>query len=288
MKYQTLSLALAALVALTPAFAQSSRGARGARPARGAATAPAEAQAPATGVRFVICSASGAKLPSPLFYNAGKDKAGKPTFKKVTISGRIPTNRIRPEGGVINFYDKDPSPAPSVEAGKKPAAAAPVELPPPALSISVPQNAGSKSLCIVIPGDKPSNAKTFFIDEADFPTKGVHLINLSSSPVTVYTSKTNSLENAKGEKVGPYHKGKGINADNSWHYTRGENGDQVSFRITTRQVKQDKQTGKKTTTESNVRMGKFLVSERQSQINVIVKDGNRDALKLISIQMSNN
>jgi hypothetical protein len=52
-------------------------------------------------------------------------------------------------------------------------------------------------------------------------------------------------------------------------------------------VKEDK-AGKKTTTESNVRMGKFLVSERQSQINIIVKDGNRDALKLISIQMSNN
>lgn len=287
MKYQTLSLALAAIVALTPAFAQSSRGARAARGARGAATAPAEAEAPKSGVRFVICSATGGKLPSPLFYSAGKDKAGKPTFKKVTISGRLPSNRIKPEGGIINFYDKDPAPAPSAEGGKKPAAA-PTELPKPAMVIQVPQNAGSKSLCIVIPGSTPANAKTFFIDEADFPTKGVHLINLSPDPVTVYTSKSGDLTGVKGEKVGPYHRNKGINSDNSWHYTRGENGDQVSFRITTKQTKEDKKSGKKTTIEANVRMGKFLVSDRQSQINVIVKDPKRDALKLISIQMTND
>ena len=282
MKHQTLSLVLAALLAFTPAYAQSTR-----RATRGGATAAAKADeaAPKNGVRFVIVSATGGKLPSPLFYKASKD-----TYKKVSISSRIPTPRIRPEAGVINFYDEDPTPAPASTSnnrrGAKPEAK---ELPKPVLSFQVPQSAGSKSLCIVVPGEKPSDAKTFFLNEEIFPAKGVHLINLSPRSVVIYTTtKANGdLTGVKGEKVGPYRAKDGITGDNSWHDKKGDPSDeakrQVAFRITTMLPAKN---GKGGNVETTVRMGKFVVSDRQGQINFIVKDGAKDSLKLLSVQMA--
>lgn len=283
MKYQTLSLALAALVAFTPAYAQSSR-----RATRGGGAAPAaaaEVNEPKTGVRFVICAPTGGKLPSPLYYKAGTTK-GVTTYKKATISGRIPTQRIKPEAGVIRFYDQDPTPPADATTGNRRAPkAAPAELPKPVMEVSVPASAGSKSLCIVIPGETPSKAKTFFLNEDDFPTKGVHLINLSPRPVSIYTSTTNDLSKAKENKIGPYKEKEGISSSNSWHFTSGKHGEQVSFRITTRQTTKGTD-GKNKSTEVNVRMGKFPYSENQGQVNIIVKDGKGDRLKLMSIQMS--
>ncbi len=285
MKYQTLSLALAALLALTPAYAQSSR-----RTARGGGASPAaaaEVEAPKTGVRFVICAPTGGKLPNPLYYKAGTSK-GVTTYKKATISGRIPTQRIKPEGGVIKFYDQDPTPSAEETSGtRRPAKPAATALPEPVMVVQVPASAGSKSLCIVMPGETPAKSMTFFLNEEEFPTKGVHIINLSRRPVSIYTSTKNDLANAKAEKVGPYSKDKAtIGNHNSWHFTSGKHGDQVAFRITTGQVKVDKKTGKKTSQEVNVRMGKFTYSERQGQVNVLVNDGKSDRLKLMSIQMS--
>lgn len=277
MKYQTLSLALAALLALTPAYAQSSR-----RTTRGGAAAAAttqEAAAPKSGVRFVMCAPAGGSLPNPLFYKAGKD-----TYKKVTISGRIPTERIKPENGKIQFFKEDPTPQADAK-GNKPKAEA-KEQPQPVMEIIVPGDAGSKSVCIVVPGETPAKAQTFFLNEESFPAKGVHLINLASVPLKVYTSKTNDLTKAKGENVGPFYKKSGVTPSNSWHYTQGEHGDQVSFRITYSKEKKDAKTGKTVRTEIPIRMGKFVVSDRQGQVNIVVKEAKRDAMKLMSIQMA--
>lgn len=283
MKYQILSLALATLLALTPAYAQSSR-----RSARGGATPAGKAaeEAPAHGVRFVIVSATGGKLPSPLFYKAGKD-----TYKKVSISSRIPTPRIKPEAGVIKFYDEDPTPAQANAAGNSRAPKAEAKkMPEPVLSFQVPTSAGEKSLCIVVPGAKTSDMKTFYLNEEKFPAKGVHLINLSPRAVTIYTTTNpnGDLNGVKGEKVGPYRSKDGVTEENSWHDTKGDPSDekkrQVAFRITTMQpTKGNKKGG---AIESTVRMGKFVVSDRQGQINFVVKDGAKDSLKLLSVQLA--
>ncbi|MDO5464473.1 MAG: hypothetical protein Q4F40_06025 [Akkermansia sp.] len=278
MKYQTLSLALAALIALTPAYAQSSRGNRA---TRGAAAAAAEEVAPKSGVRFVICAPNGGKLPSPLYYQSGKDE-----YKQVRISGRIPTQRIKPIAGVISFYDQNPAPAADA-ADKKKGTAAAAKKPEikPVMTINVPAGAGSKSVCIVVPGDTPAKAQTFFLNEADFPSKGVHLINLSPRPVTVSVSAKGDFTDAREKKVAPFRRDEGVNDKNSWHFTGGAHGDQVAFRITHRQSK--KVGGKEVVKEVPLKMGKFLVSERQSQINVVVKAGG-DNLKLMSIQVAND
>lgn len=273
MKYQTLSLALAALLALSPAFAQSSRSARGA-----AAAAKEEAAAPKSGVRFVICAPNGGKLPSPLYYLP----AGQKEYKQARISGRIPTQRIKPIAGVINFYDQDPTPVAENDS-KKNKGAKPAEKPDikPVMTINVPQTAGNKSVCIVIPGDTPAKAQTFFLDEDKFPAKGVHLINLSPNPVTVNISAKGDFSDAIDKKVGPFRRDDGVNDKNSWHFN-GKHGEQVAFRITSRQAK--KVGGKDIVREVPLKMGKFLVSERQSQINVVVKVGGN--LKLMSIQVA--
>lgn len=264
MRYQTLALAIAALFALCPLHAQStaSRG--------GAGT---EEAAPKTGVRFVICSPSGGRLPSPLYYHAGKD-AGKDIYKSISISSRIPSARVKPEAGKVTFYDQDPTPPAKDAKGDKDAA--PKDAPKPVLVVDVPANAGSKSLCIVVPGDTPSKSKTLFLNEADFPKKGVHLINLSATPLQISTSRKGDFSDKKVSKVGPYKAGEGISKSNSWTFTEGEHGEQVAFQITYQK--------KGETTPQNLRRSKFIVSERQSQISLVVKDPARDSLKLLSVQ----
>lgn len=287
MKYLSLSLILTALLAFTPVFAQSSRTNRA---ARGAAAAAAAQEEPNTGVRFVICAPNGGSLPNPLYYQSGEE------FKRVRISSRVPSQRIRPIGGEIKFYDKDPAAEAAQDQGDAPAARpartarparrgqqAAAALPEPYLTVTVPQTAGSKSICIVIPTDNPRAPQTFFLNEAQFPAKGVHVINLSPRPLIVQTSTSGNFSDIQNSSIGVFKRNEGITDSNSWHYTSGSHGDQVSFRLCTRQNRQTN--GRNNATLVPFKSGKFIVSERQSQINVVVESGN--TLKLISIQAAN-
>ncbi len=284
MKYLSLSLILTALLAFTPVFAQS---ARSNRATRGAAAAAAAEEEPTSGVRFVICAPNGGSLPSPLYYQSGDE------FKRVRISSRVPSQRIRPIGGEIKFYDKDPAAEATQGQSEAPAARpsratrparrgqqAAVTLPDPFMTVSVPQNAGSKSICIVIPTDNPRAPQTFFLNEAQFPAKGVHVINLSPRPIVVQTSTSGNFSDIQNSTIGVFKRNEGVSDSNSWHYTSGSHGDQVSFRLCTRQNRQTN--GRNNATLVPFKSGKFIVSERQSQINVVVESGN--TLKLISIQ----
>ena len=138
-------------------------------------------------------------------------------------------------------------------------------------------------MCIVVPGETPAKSQTFFLNESEFPTKGVHLINLAPSPVTVSTSAKGDFSDVSEKKVGPFRRDEGVNDKNSWHFTAGKHGDQIAFRISQRQAK--KVGGKEVVREVPLKMGKFLVSDRQSQINVVVKAG-ADKLQLMSIQVA--
>jgi len=269
MRYKTFFLALAALLALCPALAQTSSHAR---------AAGAEETTPKTGVRFVICSPTGAKLPNPLYYSAGKNSAGQNVYRSVFISGRTPSARIRPEGGKVVFYDQDPTP-PTDKNGKPDKTAAPKELPKPVLTVGVPGNVGAKALCIVVPNDNPSKSKTLFINEADFPKKGVHIINLSPTTLQMATSKKGDFSDKKESKIGPYKAGEGVSRSNSWTFTGGDHGEQISFQLTYQKQKNGKPF------QQNIRRSKFLVSENQSQINIVVRDPATDSLKLMSVQM---
>lgn len=257
MTRKIISLLAAAFLAFIPANAQSA--------ARGA-----DAAAPKTGFRFVVCSPNNAKLPNPLYYQAGKE------FKSVRIGGRTPSPRIKPIGGKVDFWDIDPAGGKDDTKGKaKTKVVAPTT--PPVLSVTIPASAGSKGLCIVVPGDKPSQSQTFFMSESDFPARGIHLINFSSTPLQMVTSQKGDFSDKKTSNIQAFKRSEGITKSNSWSYL-GENGDIVAYMLNSTQP------GSKEV--KRVKMSKFVVSNRQAQITVVVKDPKSDAIRMLSIQMT--
>lgn len=261
MKFFPLLIAAAAVLATAPLYA--------APKTADAGMAGEDANAPKTGVRFVICSPDNGRLPSPLFYKSGKN-----TYKSVTISSRTPSPRIRPEAGVINFYAEDPS---AIEAAAK-AEKREVKLPEPVLTI--PVEGTGKLLCIVTPAKDPkAKPQTFFTKESAFPKGGMHIINFSSYPLRISLFSKPDGSDKKDQNIGVFHRDKGICEENTWGYT-GDNGVPVSF-ILAYKPKDAKDF-------KNFKSSKFVVSDRQSQINVVVKDPTRDTLKLLSIQITDD
>ncbi len=252
------TLIAAALLAFIPAQAQSS--------ARNA-----DAASPKSGIRFVVCSPTNAKLPSPLYYQAGKE------FKAVRIGSRTPSPRIKPIGGKVCFWDEDPMASDEETTGKGKSKAAATPATPPVLTIEVPASAGSKALCIVVPGEKPSQAQTFFLSENDFPARGIHLINFSSSPLQMVTSQKGDYSDKKISNIAPFKRSEGIGKYNSWSYT-GENGEIVAYMLNSKVADQKEL--------KRLKMSKFIVSNKQAQISIAVKAPGSDNVRLLSIQLT--
>ncbi len=258
------SLLLAALVfcpvAVLPASAQDALA--------------AEQAVPRTGVRFVVVSPSGETLPSPLYCQQGKG------FAPIRIGARTPSQRVRPEaGGVVRFWKEDPMPAAAAEGGKpgrKAAAIPAAQLPEPFMTVKLPGNAGTNSLCILIPTAE-GKAQTYVINESDVPPSGVHLINFSPYPLQMVLSKKGDFSDKVTQNVAPFQRAEGITEKTRWSY-KGENGENVAFMLMGKTGK-----GKEF---SRIRASRFSVSGRQSQITVVVKDSAREGVKMLSIQLT--
>ncbi|MBQ8516454.1 MAG: hypothetical protein IJ498_02625 [Akkermansia sp.] len=259
MKIATFVACCAAMLVAAPLHAQS----RG-----GSADALKEDVAPKSGVRFVICSPSNAQLPSPLYYKAGKE------FKTVNISSRIPSRRIRPEGGKVEFWDEDPGEAAAAEKGKEKGGKK--KMPEPVLSVPVPSGSG-KMLCIVVPGKEVSRTQTYFLKESDFPKKGMHIINFSSYPLKMITSDKGDFSDSVEKTIGVFRRDEGISANNTWSYVGEEVGKSVAFAL----MYKDKDAKE----FKRLKASMFSISGRQAQINMVVKDASRNAPKLLSIQL---
>lgn len=263
MKLFALLFAAAAVLATAPLYAAP-------KAAAADDMAGDEAAAPKTGVRFVICSPDGATLPSPLFY-----KSGKTTFKSVSISSRTPSPRIRPEGGVVNFYGEDPT----ATAAAADAAGAKKEVKMPEPVLSIPVEGTGKQLCIVVPNKAGGAPQTFFVKESAFAKSGMHIINFSSFPLKMTVASKPDFSDKKESTIGVFHRDKGICDENTWTF-KGEAGQAVSFILAYK--------SKDAKAFKNFKASKFVVSDAQSQINVVVKDPVRETLKLLSIQMSDD
>ena len=271
------ALLLCAVVAFMPAHAQSKRSkSRTAKPAATAPAAPAAtastasaakaAEVVTSGIRFVICSPSGISVPSPLFVRDGK------VFKPISIGSRTPSDRIRPVGNTIDFWDQDPGAAAMDETkGKK------QELPEPVFSIKVPASISSKTLCLLSPNKDLKKTAALFLNEKDFPRKGMHLVNLSSFPLIVATSDRPDFKDKKESKIGVYRREDGICANNSWSY-KGQNGQAIAFILS--YVDKDAKMPKR------IKASTFVISDRQAVINLVMKDATRNAPKLLSIQLA--
>lgn len=270
MKILPILLVCAAAIALLPAEAQ---GRRSSRAASGSATAAksAEEAEPSTGVRFAICSPGGISMPSPLYVQAGK------TFKPIQIGSRTPSMRVRPVGGVIKFWDKDPTPVSMDDKGKKAAAPAPKDLPEPIFSVTVPADVANKAICILSPSKEIKKTQAIFLDEKAFPRKGMHVINLSSYPLQILTSETGDFKDKKESPVGVYQRENGICESNSWSF-KGEKGQKVSFVLSYME--------KGAKTYKRLKASTFVISGAQSMINIVVKDPTRNVPKLMPLQIA--
>ena len=257
MKIATFIACCAAVLAAAPLYAQSKAS---------AAADTKEAAVPKSGVRFVICSPNNAQLPSPLYYKSGRD------YREVNISSRIPSRRIRPEGGKVEFWDEDPTEAvaSAKEKGKK------KKEPKPVLSIEVPAG-GGKLLCIVVPGKEIAQTQTYFLKESDFPKKGMHIINFSSYPLKMILSEKGDFSDPEEKTVGVFRRDEGISKNNTWSYVGEEAGKSVAFALMYKD-KVDKEF-------KRLKASRFSISGRQAQINMVVKDGTRNIPKLLSIQL---
>ncbi len=265
-------LALAALMlcplAVMPAAAQ-------------AAKPDAEADAnPRTGVRFVVVSPSGEAVPSPLYCKQGK------SFRPLQISSRMPSKRVKPEAGnVVRFWKEDPGPAPEENAttgrgnrGGRGATATPAtELPPPFMTVTLPSGIDAKTLCILVPTGDPAKPQMFFLRESDFPSSGVHLINFSPYPLQMILSQKGDFSDKKVSNIGFFRREDGVSAKNSWSY-KGAAGESVAFMLMCKTPKAKE--------PRRVKASRFSVSDRQSQITVVVKDPKQENVKLLSIQLS--
>ncbi len=278
MKWSSLPLAaLAALLlsplAATPAAAQSSRAA--------AAEAAEEAQ-PSTGVRFVVCSPNGVALPSPLYCKQGK------SYKPLSIGGRMPSKRVKPDAdGTVKFWLENPSPVVEEEQPQQGSRnrnrraqqrqeEEKKELPPPDLVIKMPGGSLSKTLCIVVPAQDLKQTQSFFLKESDFPKSGVHIINFSPYPLEMAISKSGDFKDKKATTIGFFRKDAGISKENSWTY-KGDDGESVAFMLSFK--------GKDAKKFKRIKSSRFVVTGRQSQISIVVKDPNREGLRLMSVQM---
>ena len=259
-----LALSLAAAPLLQPACAQDDSFDADKASAKDAAKE--EAAAAKKGVRLMVCSPSGESLPSPLYCKIGKK------FVPVVVAARTPSRPIPAEDGKIRFWKSDPS---SALAGAKDEAEKEAKLPPPDLVVNgVPS--GSKMIGFVIPAKGAKNLQGLFFKEKDFPKKGVHLINLSPYPIRMTTSVKGDFNDAKNTIVTPYRKGEGISDKNSWSIT-GEDGGTLAFAIA---YKANNMPDYK-----RIKTSSMVVSARQSQITVVVKDPKSDSPKLLSFQI---
>ena len=269
--FYLLILACAALTALMPAQAQGRRN----RPAKTATPAgnvvPA---APKTGVRFVVCSPTGDNMPSPLYVRSGKE------FAAIQISSRTASTRVKPVGGVVEFWKENPMPTAGMNADKKDkGASAAAKLPDPFFKVTVPGNAGSKSVCILSPSKDIEKTATLFLNESDFPRKGVHIINLSSFPLQMTTSEKGDFSDKKESKIGVYRREDGICPNNSWSF-KGEKGQQVGFILS--------YTEKGAKAPKRLKASTFTISGQQAVINMVVKDQKLNRPRLMTIQLSDD
>lgn len=227
---------------------------------------------PTTGPRFVVCSPTGTMVKTPLYVKIDKD------YLPLNISSRFPSERVTPESdGTVNFYEKKPSKKGGSDAGKE-------KLPPPYMVIRVPREyARVRSICIVVPGDKPDQNQCFFLRESEFPTGGFHIINFSPSPLEIFHSFTNNYPE-KGDSIAPYRRkeNNGIKQGdpNTWSYVNSNPNEPatVNYAIMAPPLKENG-------SPLPLRMSRFMINNTHAEINIIVRHPKISwAYSIISLQ----
>ncbi len=214
------------------------------------------------GMGFVVSSGMGARLKSnELYYRDGK------SFKKIRLSGRNVSDRVRVRGGKIEIWDSDPTPA-------TPDAA----VAPPLVSIEVPSGVGSRPVCLVLPyKDKNGKvkARAMVLNESVVPSTGQHIVNLSGYPLTVTIATKSDFSDRKDTKIAPNRQGgRSVTPDNIFSL-KGADGSVRAFMLSA-----TLQSGKPPV---RLRASRFVLSTKQGQVTLVFKDPTRAGVKMESI-----
>ena len=221
------------------------------------------------GVRFVVCTAGKGQLPSPLYTKMGKG------YYPITISKMMPSPRLAPEGGVINFYDKEPT-----KGGKGKDKVEPI------ITVSIPEayrGSMAKSICILQPRkENDKEPLAYFIKESEFKRGGVHIINFTNYKLEMITDPTGQFNGKeKRDKISPRVKTQSISSSdsNTWsYYGKSKDGERVNFLLQVAPTASQPE-GKR------IRAGVMLTMGNTSQVSIVVNHPTlKGACSLLSVQ----
>lgn len=231
-----------------------------------------------TGVRFVSSPTVGASLPSQLYYKGKKN-----VFHEISIGSRVPSPRVRPVAGKIYFWTEMPVVEEDDSTKPKTAKNAQVKIPEPDLSITVPSGM-ENALCILqaLPKKEGSDkilAKTTFISPREMPESGQFVLNLTNYNFVMTTSLSGDFTDKKSVRISACKNPNVASRSNMWAF-KGKRGEEVSF------VLACKYPDKKSLTR--IRSSRFVISDRQAQLSVLLKDPRNNRVKMVSFQVPNS
>ena len=225
---------------------------------------------PKNGVRFVICSPTDQHVPSPLYVRVGRE------YLPVVITSRTPTPRLKPDGGVIKFYEKPPVKKDSNDKTEE----------QPYITVTIPKDSGHKCICIVQPSQKgDTTPKTYFLPESDFKKGGIHVINFTSTPLRMVVDPTGEFDGKEKKfNISPRPKDAGsklsTSDSNVWSYMGKGMSENVSFILQTSPTAQNSE-------GTRIRAGVFMTMNDASQISIVVKHPTLPhAFRMLSVQCS--
>jgi len=224
-----------------------------------------------TGVRFVSNATAGTSFPPQLYYQLKKGE-----FHEISIGARVPSLRVRPKAGVIEFWTE----MPIIEEAPKGKRAEKTKVPPPNVIISVPVGM-ENALCFLqaLPHKKDAAripVRTTFISPREMPTSGQHVLNLTKYNFAMSTSKIGDFSDKKVVKIGACKNIKIASRSNMWSF-KGKRGETLSFLLSCKYP--DKKNWVR------VRASRFVVSDSQAQLSVLLADPVSKRVKMIFIQV---
>lgn len=223
-----------------------------------------ESKFPANGVRFVICSPTGERVPTPLYAKVKNE------YLPIRITSRMPSPRLAPSKGKVAFYT-DP---PSTKKAEKSAE--------PYMEVAIPSDCQHKSICVVVPGKDGAENKTFFMNESEFAKGGTYIVNFTNVPLEMVTSLSGKFDtDAKRGVMEPKTgSSKRISKDdaNVWSYTAKKARQQVHFMLNAKPTKD---------TNVRIKASVFMPDSGITQMNFVVAHPRlKNTYKLMSIQYS--
>lgn len=230
-------------------------------------SSPKRVKYPTQGVRFVICTATRDRLPTPLFTKVDND------YVPIIISSRSPSPRIAPSDGKVRFYET----APDVKESSKGSKAEPKDT--PYMEISIPKEHRTKSLCVVMPGPDKKPSKVFFLKESDFSKGGAYVINFTNTPMEMVISPTGELDGE--EKVARIAAGSGIKSvskgdSNVWSYVTKKSNQRMNFTLSALQANSE---------PIRIKSSVFMTNPKITQLSFVVENTERRGVyQFLSIQ----